>query len=639
MSSSDKIALNSLLHDKSLIVKESDKGGAVVCMDSDYYRDAVTGMLNDDNFYGETNDQMDNGTRDLIKAIVENHGADLYEEEINYLTNFEHSTSYFYGLLKIHKSEIITRAVEEQKSEYVVIHRPNDLKFRPIVGGPNSATQRLSHFLDLVLKPLCKEVPSFIRDDIDFLNCLPDRVDAGSKLVTFDVINLYTNIPHNLGLEAVAFWLEKASGKIDCRFSHAFILESLELILNRNVFYFDGKYYIQKKGTAMGSKVAPTYATLVLGYLEEKLFKTMEDKHGSEISNYLRINWKRFLDDCFIIWNNNLTTDEFFQEINSLHPPIQFTKNESDTNIAFLDVLVKLIGNRITTDLYCKSTDTHNYLNFGSCHPKHTKINIPFSLASRVVTIVKDKELQKKRLSELHIQLRKQDYPEEVIRNGIERAKSKGPIKPTDRNNEASTSVIPFVTTYNPRNTNMLPAVRACEVLLNKSQTMSHILQEKKIMNSKRQPKSLKRILSHSRFDFEEGNLCVKKCGKPRCKTCPHIIEGEAVTFKNGKTFKVKHNMTCTSRNLIYAIICDKCRAFYIGQTSNELRNRMTLHRQQTNTAEYRLLKVNKHLHECANGNFQVFPIYKIFSQDASFREEKELYFIRTLQSDLNSSV
>ena len=28
----------------------------------------------------------------------------------------------------------------------------------------------------------------------------------------------------------------------------------------------------------MGTKVAPTYATLVLGFLEEKLFETLEEK-------------------------------------------------------------------------------------------------------------------------------------------------------------------------------------------------------------------------------------------------------------------------------------------------------------------------------------------------------------------------
>jgi hypothetical protein len=36
-----------------------------------------------------------------------------------------------------------------------------------------------------------------------------------------------------------------------------------------------GKFYQQKRGTAMGTKMAPTYATLVLGYLEHILYEQL----------------------------------------------------------------------------------------------------------------------------------------------------------------------------------------------------------------------------------------------------------------------------------------------------------------------------------------------------------------------------
>ena len=85
-------------------------------------------------------------------------------------------------------------------------------------------------------------------------------------------------------------------------FNRDFIIKSLEIVLKRNVFYFDGIHYIQKKGMAMGTKVAPTYATLVLGFLEETLYKRTGEKHRQEFSTFLRSSWKRFLDDCFIIW-------------------------------------------------------------------------------------------------------------------------------------------------------------------------------------------------------------------------------------------------------------------------------------------------------------------------------------------------
>jgi len=46
-------------------------------------------------------------------------------------------------------------------------------------------------------------------DDFDFLSYLPETIIPWSTLVSFDVIGLYTNIPHDLGLEAIKYWLRK----------------------------------------------------------------------------------------------------------------------------------------------------------------------------------------------------------------------------------------------------------------------------------------------------------------------------------------------------------------------------------------------------------------------------------------------
>lgn len=55
----------------------------------------------------------------------------------------------------------------------------------------------------------------------------------------------------------------------------------------------------------MGTKVAPTYATLVLGFLEEKMYAETHEIFGDEFSNYIKNQWKRYLNDCFIFWNRS----------------------------------------------------------------------------------------------------------------------------------------------------------------------------------------------------------------------------------------------------------------------------------------------------------------------------------------------
>ena len=89
-------------------------------------------------------------------------------------------------------------------------------------------------------------------------------------------------------------------------------MEAIRIILCNNVFQFNGQYYIQLKGTAMGTKMAPTYANLFLGYLENSLHKNAASVLSPQTSIYMRENWFRYLDDCFIIWNNELgNIDEF----------------------------------------------------------------------------------------------------------------------------------------------------------------------------------------------------------------------------------------------------------------------------------------------------------------------------------------
>ncbi|KAL5013459.1 hypothetical protein ScPMuIL_007729 [Solemya velum] len=98
---------------------------------------------------------------------------------------------------------------EETKLPYIEMMKPDNLKLRPIVAGPANKTHRLSSFLDLLLKTFLKHIPSYIRDDIDFLQHLPQSVEEDTVLVTLDVVGLYSNIPHDFGIKALEYWIDK----------------------------------------------------------------------------------------------------------------------------------------------------------------------------------------------------------------------------------------------------------------------------------------------------------------------------------------------------------------------------------------------------------------------------------------------
>ena len=113
--------------------------------------------------------------------------------------------------------------------------------------------------------------------------------------------------------------------------------------------------------------------------------------------------WPRYVDDIFMIWNDSEDKlMDFLAYINTVNPAIQFTHAHSFQSVNFLDVSVTLTNDgTISTDLFTKPTDTHQYLHMNSCHPKHVKKAIAFSQATRILRICGDPATALSRCDEL----------------------------------------------------------------------------------------------------------------------------------------------------------------------------------------------------------------------------------------------
>ena len=126
-----------------------------------------------------------------------------------------------------------------------------------------------------------------------------------------------------------------------------------------------------------------------------------------------------------------------------------------------VDILLYKEGNKLYTDIYYKGTNTHQYLDFRSFHPKHTKYNIPYCPTRRLCTIVTNNDSRDQRLSELKNFLRKQNYPEQIITTGIEKAEElyiqelRSARKETHHN-----EILPLVITNNPNNPQVIGKVK-----------------------------------------------------------------------------------------------------------------------------------------------------------------------------------
>ena len=110
-----------------------------------------------------------------------------------------------------------------------------------------------------------KKLPSFIQNSTDFINLIESKpYPTDCLLVSIDVSSLYTNIPHKEGIESILHFLTNKS----LSYEHPEQPNPqiiAELVLKNNAFEFNEEFYIQKQGTAMGTKMAPAYANLFMG--------------------------------------------------------------------------------------------------------------------------------------------------------------------------------------------------------------------------------------------------------------------------------------------------------------------------------------------------------------------------------------
>ena len=94
------------------------------------------------------------------------------------------------------------------------------------------------------------------------------QIPARSLLLPLNVSTLYTNIPHDNGIEACRRALN--TGEVQDPPTPD-VINLLTLILTKNNFSFDDKHSLQIKRTAMGTRMAPSYANIFMDDLERNI--------------------------------------------------------------------------------------------------------------------------------------------------------------------------------------------------------------------------------------------------------------------------------------------------------------------------------------------------------------------------------
>ena len=192
----------------------------------------------------------------------------------------------------------------------------------------------------------------------------------------------------------------------------------LELILYKNVFRFNNKFYIQKQGTAMGTKMAHAYANIFMGTLESRILSE---------TNPSPTHWKRYIYiyDIFLVWTyTKESLEQFIKSINGLHGCINFTAEFSTTEITFLDLCLYK-GERFAKEgildikTHIKPTNTQQYIHASSAHPPGTGRGIIKGELLRYLR-TNSNEATFQMYKEKHVEnMKKRGYRQEIIDRSI----------------------------------------------------------------------------------------------------------------------------------------------------------------------------------------------------------------------------
>lgn len=378
-------ALHILKKDNTLIMSKPDKGGGLVLMDKADYIDKMNSILNDTTKFQKLNDVKDINMK--TEKMLTNSLKELKNKEIitpsihDSLKPTGSNTPRLYGLPKVHKV---------------------GLPLRPVLDMYNSPYHKTAKWLVQILEPLHKLVVNkSVKDVFDFISKIEHMNLSGKRMISLDVASLFTNVPLTETIDFVCQQLHEKQINVGIP---EVSLKELLLKCTMNVhFVFNNTYYRQIDGIAMGSPLGPILADFFLAKLENGPLKDVINK----LDFYCR-----YVDDTFIIVDQDIGKVELLEQLNNKHQAIKFTcEEEIDNKLNFLDVLlIKKANGSISRSVFRKSSSSSQYTHFLSFVPIYYKRNLVKCLANRARKICSVDSINNE-LEVIHNMLIERGYP------------------------------------------------------------------------------------------------------------------------------------------------------------------------------------------------------------------------------------
>lgn len=412
-------------------------------------------------------------------------------------------------------------------------HKAN-LPLRPIVADLNGPTRNIAKFIADTLNQLPKS-EFHIRNSYEFQRMIvSQKIENGCAMVSFDVVSLFTNSP----ISDIRCIIEERWPEIQqyTGVSKPIFIEMFDLCTRNCYFTHNNKVYKQIFGTPMGSPISCDATSMLM----DEILESARKKVRNELNFDIKI-LKKYVDDIFMMVPAT-QIDQILAIFNGINQHIQFTcERENDNSIPFLDMLVRRHDDgKITTEWYRKPISSGRILNYESFHPLKTKISTAYGLIDRVVRLTSDATIQNTSATITDILL-KNGYPKSLINRLCSRYQRQKSSVQNTQTTQSTTAEVKFASIAYVQHTSERIAAAIskhidCKIAFKTTSTVSSLF-----------------------------------------------------TKLKDKIPIDKHH------DVVYAIPCGTCNNWYIGNTSQLVRERKKQHQRSVNNREHRKSALAQH--------------------------------------------
>ena len=271
--------IKTLMQQNNLAMVKADKSKAIVLIDKNSLEEKIKVFMQENKITHLTKDPTERYHKHIQQTIKQcNTLIDKHNQK--YLTNIKSRAPRLNVCLKTHKEGIPTR---------------------PIVNNKQAPSYKIAKFLNKKLSHLINLPHTYnVRNSQELAEELINmQLDNNTRMITYDIKDLYVNLPIQGITETTEFWLKR--NKTDNKLINE-VIQILTNIVNQNYFQHENDWFQPEKGVAMGSPISGTIAEIYLQYIEHTIVK-----HWLESEEI--IYYRRYVDDILIIYKGNLTNE------------------------------------------------------------------------------------------------------------------------------------------------------------------------------------------------------------------------------------------------------------------------------------------------------------------------------------------